>query len=287
MSYITPASVMSNILMYRKQVPNQAFLLVEGESDIGFYKNIINKKTCRIVSLSGKEKVEKALRILNAHQVKGVIAVIDKDYDALLGCLEEEDNLYHTDTHDVETMILKTGAFERFVNEFGNDDKIGHFENVKGCTVLEELLAIANKVGTLRFLNMKCKWGVGFRNVELNRCLTDQLELDETVLIDALLYHDDKKYLRQEITETLEQELNKGHDPWEMSRGHDLTQLIAIFFTRRSSMALGNTRAFGMNGRDVESAIRLAYREEDFETTLLYAGMMQWQEANKQWIVLE
>lgn len=286
MSYITPASVMSNICMYRKKEPDRAFLLVEGDSDIGFYKNIIHKKTCRIISLSGKEKVEKAIRILNEQQIEGVMAVTDRDYDELLGQLVEEPNLYTTDTHDMETMILKTGAFERFVNEFGDDDRIEAFEREKERTVLEEILDIASRIGTLRFLNMKRKWGAAFRGVELNRYMTDSLELLTEEFLDTLLYNEEKRSMRLEIEEELETELAKGHDPWQVSRGHDMTQLIAIFFSRKCRMTVGNARANGLNGRDVELAIRLAYRREDFQKSNLYKQMEQWQREHQMWIVL-
>ncbi len=286
MSYITPASVMSNIRMYRKREPERAFLLVEGDSDIGFYKNVIQKKSCRIISLSGKEKVEKAIRILNEQQVEGVIAVTDRDYDELLEQMVCEPNLYSTDTHDVETMILKSGAFDRFVNEFGDDDRVEAFERKKEKGILEEILDISSRIGTLRFLNIKCKWGMAFRGAELGRCMTESLEFSTEAFLDTLLWQEEKRQMRREIKRDLEKELARGHDPWQVSRGHDMTQLISFFFSGKFAVSVGNARARGLSAKDVESALRLAYREEDFQQSALYQQMRQWQEANPVWIVL-
>ncbi len=287
MSYITPTSIVSNIRMYRTKEKNKSFLLVEGESDVGFYKNLIDKKQCKIISLSGKEKLEKAIYILNTQNVQGVVAVIDRDYDEFLGQQIEEENLYCTDTHDVETMILKTGAYERFVNEFGNDTKIEYFETERGNSVLEEVLNMANWIGTLRFLNMRCKWGISLKNIKLSQCITDTMELQKEQVIDCTLPTEEKKELRAEIVETLERELKKGHDPWKVSRGHDMASIIGIFFAGYKQISVGNERAKRIDGKDVESAIRLAYREEDFEKTVLYADIKKWQDNNPTWIVLK
>ena len=110
---------------------------------------------------------------------------------------------------------------------------------------------MANWVGTYRFLNMKCKWGVAFKSLDLANYMTSKMELKTLEIVDSTLYNEEKKALRQEILRTLERELEKGHDPGQVSRGHDMTRLIAIVFSRRSPMAVGNARTNGLSGKDV------------------------------------
>ena len=96
-------------------------LIVEGRIDNFFYTRIVNEKV-EIISV-GKSirpkpsNVRKAIIGLmeelrnNPNQFKHILplAVVDSDYD---NSDPDESNLVHTDTNDLETLLLSTGAFD-------------------------------------------------------------------------------------------------------------------------------------------------------------------------------
>ena len=65
-----------------------------------------------------------------------IIGIVDRDFDLLLNNNQSIENLFKTDTHDLETMSIRDGAFERLNNEYGDDEKIEIFANRNKESVL-------------------------------------------------------------------------------------------------------------------------------------------------------
>ncbi|MDC0833894.1 putative cytoplasmic protein [Geitlerinema sp. FC II] len=110
----------ANQIRLRRSTYNGTFLLVEGSSDKTFYSRFVDRSVCELVSVSGKPSskvlVIEALRILESDSnFLGVIAIVDADFDRLSNCIYDSPNLLYTDTHDLETMLIKSPAFEKFI----------------------------------------------------------------------------------------------------------------------------------------------------------------------------
>jgi cellulose biosynthesis protein BcsQ len=148
-----PNVVRNNIHFSRKKNKSKVFVLVEGTGDVGFYKNIIDKNNVQIIPMGDEKKKESAkdsviqtIEFLNHNRVQGVVAIVDTDYDAIAGKIQEIENLIYTDDHDIETMILKTDAYEKFENEYIIVFSINRKENTQNVFQKTESMYRARSV---------------------------------------------------------------------------------------------------------------------------------------------
>ena len=65
--------------------------------------------------------------MLERDEVSGVIAIVDANFMDFKGGRRASPNLFVTDTHDLETMILNSPALEKILIEFGSAMKIDRF----------------------------------------------------------------------------------------------------------------------------------------------------------------
>src|SRR5690349_14378530 len=90
-------------------------VLVEGSYDKKLYKLIANHSSCVFVTSDGKQNAIEALTLLLKQSPKGVIAIIDDDYDSLQGKSIDDENIIVSDTHDIETMIFASPALTKYL----------------------------------------------------------------------------------------------------------------------------------------------------------------------------
>ena len=107
---ITAHDIANDIRMTRGQY-SVSFVIVEGEiSDLKFYSNLIDKDECQIVPAHNKDNALGALEMLERDEVSGVIAIVDANFMDFKVGRRASPNLFVTDTHDLETMILNSPA---------------------------------------------------------------------------------------------------------------------------------------------------------------------------------
>ena len=133
--YISAYHTANAIRQIRGPLFSGTFLIVEGESDRNGYKHLIDTESCRIIPAHGKENALDALDILEEDDFPGVLAVVDADFWRLEGIKPSSPNLFITDTHDLETMILKSPALGKLLTEFGSDSKIEELTQQSGKSV--------------------------------------------------------------------------------------------------------------------------------------------------------
>ena len=69
---------------------------------------------------SSKQCAIEILEILEKSNFQRVLAIVDADFDRLENLANKRPNLLPTDTHDLETMLIKSPALEKVVAEFGS-----------------------------------------------------------------------------------------------------------------------------------------------------------------------
>jgi Protein of unknown function (DUF4435) len=110
MKDIINANYKANEIKMLRSTFSGTFLLVEGNSDDTFYKNFVDRSTCRLRVTGGKQRAIDILQILNnetspnGSKFAGILAIIDADFDRLEPSPHQSPNLLRTDTHDLETM---------------------------------------------------------------------------------------------------------------------------------------------------------------------------------------
>lgn len=80
---------------------------------------------------------------------------MDADFWRLEGKQPASPNLFTTDTHDLETMILESKALEKLLTEYGSVTKIRKFTEKAGKDIRQALLDICAPIGYLRWNSQK------------------------------------------------------------------------------------------------------------------------------------
>lgn len=285
---LTPDVILTNIHMTRKKTKNKAFVLVEGTTDTVFYKGIICNENVQIIPARSKSTVIKTIRKANALKIKGILAIVDSDYDIILDSIVEDDNIVYTDTHDIETLILQTDAFDRFINEFGDDDKILQYEQKKGEKILNIVLEYGGTIGKLRLLSVKEGYNLCFNSIRIEEYFDSNLEFNFTKYFKQVIYVSKKLNIKEEILDKYSK-LGNNYDIWQLCRGHDLSEIISVLFSGDgNSVMLGNSRATHIGIDRVEQSLRFAYYAPiHFISTKMYKAILEWQSKNSGFILIK
>ena len=273
-----PAELATWIMMGNNQKAKSA-LIVEGESDTSFFLFLADMNSCRLFVAKGKDNVLATVQIIRKAQYPGVSAIVDADFWNLEGKLPSLTDVYVTDTHDLETMMLRTAAYQKVLLrhdfcpvgavEIGMDQ----FQ-LRAAELMTDMLAVALRIGYLRWVSIRNGLRIRFSEISLRRCLDlGSFRLDDERLETEILRSSDASagswgQIRAEA-DRLEDE---GHDPWQVCRGHDLTEMLALRLSR--------SRPNPLTRRDIEKDLSAAYGSADFRETLLFQQLRAWETRN-------
>ncbi len=276
--FLTPADLANEIRMARSSYDG-AFLIVEGSTDALFYRRAVESEKCRLIVAHNRENALQILMILESDNFTGALAIVDADFDLLEGQVFASSNIFLTDTHDLETMMLKSQALEKVLLEMGSETKLGEFITRRGKELREALLEEGLHLGYLRWVSLRHGYALKFEGLNY-RAFTDfnALTVSQSGIVKAVKNHSQKPQISdQELLQQIEAIRDEAHDKWLVCCGHDLIAILSI----------GLHKAFGSrNWKEVEPEIlerslRLAYESAWFWNTQLYASVRKWEEINR------
>jgi hypothetical protein len=251
--------------------------LVEAKSDEKFYRKFIVSKAMFFIG-NGFENVEKAIQAVNKYKIQGVLGIIDADFKRIEKMVISE-NLYLTDFHDKEMMLLNSRAWQEVLNHFADNSvsletgfsRLQTFEKNANKTVLEVLLNIAESIANIRLLNERETCGLKFRTQKGKSF--DYIKYD--TFIDKITLKINKKELRKAVENksqkpnffnpTIQTQLqnieNETHDLRELCNGHDVINIFLFALEK----AIANHGSSGKVAAErIEENLMVAYRFEDF-----------------------
>jgi len=275
--------IANEIRMSRGQQAGVAFLVVEGPSDKRFFERFIDKEKCKIIVAEGRENALDAFRRLETPRFEGALVIVDADFDVLEGRLPLPVGLLFTDTHDLETMIFASPAFEKFLAEVAQENKVETFREERG-ELRDSLLACGRPLGYLLWLSRIEKLSLRFEDLDFGKFIDDQkLTLDHADMRKAVANHSQRQDLAgSKLVPLLEALVDETHDAWHVCCGHHLTEILALAL--RKAWASNNANA--LNAERIEQMLRLAYEEVHFTATELYAAIQTWESLHRPFIVL-
>lgn len=155
-----------------RSVHKGTIIIVEGGSDVSAYFNFIEQKECKLIPAYGKDNAINALKLLEKEKFKGVLAITDADLLHLEGIAPDSSNLFFTDTHDLETMILRTDILDKFIFEFVDADKVKKFDKPIRIKLIENSLVL----GYFRWINSAFKedLNLDFRDLPFGRFIDQE-----------------------------------------------------------------------------------------------------------------
>jgi 5S rRNA maturation endonuclease (ribonuclease M5) len=267
---ITPDRIANSIRLLRSDHEG-VFLIVEGHSDKLIYERLVNKQEVRITIASGKNNAIKALSILEKENFCRVFAVIDADFSRIEQQIPDSNNLFLTDEHDLEMMLIKSAAFDKLLKERGSEEKIAAFSK----DIRETLLKLGQEIGKLRLLSLRNELNLKFEGLNFSKFIDKKnLSIDIDKLIISIKNHSQKLSLdEQQIKQDLSVISDENHDPWQLCCGHDFIGILAIALCK----VLGTWNANDVKTEVLERELRLAYELSYFYQTQIYQLMVNWQ----------
>ena len=256
---------------------------VEGDNDISFIRWFTDQKVT-INQNNGKEAALAAVAIAIRANRKGIVAIVDSDFDNILK-IGPDQNVFRTDTHDIETMILKEGLFRASEDLFRDENKSNNFTY---DDIWNSILNIGKKIGKLRLISAEKDLGLDFKEAEQPLVREDIITLNNgKIVFDfykyihyCVPYSSGHNRVVREI-ENIEKKDNREFDTWQICRGHDLSLLISIFYSKKMFGRRNITR------EEVETLLQSVYRvSRKIKKTNLYQDIKEWQTENCEWKIL-
>ena len=137
------AVVIANEIRLRRSQHRGTFVIVEGRDDRLFYERFFDLQQCKFIVADGKAKVCEVIRILDADSFRGVLGIVDADFDLLEEIPVSSLNVIQGDCHDLEATLVRSPALDRVLREFGSEDKIQRFVANAGRDIRHVLLTAA------------------------------------------------------------------------------------------------------------------------------------------------
>ena len=266
-------------------------ILVEGETDVKLYRKLSCRELGKIKVTFGKKKMRDIYEILNERGFSRVIGIRDADFIRLKDDNKFDSgyplNIFLTDNHDSEGMILQSQAFDDFLLEVSKEETLKHFENKYGCA-REYLYYLSFPLACLRFANKKFNLGLAFKpanpegnTIKFKKFICDKklIYLGHDKLVNTVMEYSKNRGSdianRDEILVKLRSVISLQLPIYELANGHDLAEIL--FIICKKGLKSSNESLKGASS--VESMLRLSYSKEYFYLTDLFKQLLIWQKS--------
>ena len=247
------------------------FVLLEGDDDCKIFKRLLASH-CKVETFSGGvEKLQECLQILvNDSSFRGlIIGIRDADFLHLAGKTSGLPELFLTDFHDLEMMMLaEDECFEAILAEFSNSQN--------DLLVRENLLESLRFVSYLRWWNDQNKAELTFKEFKFGDIFDpSHLRID----VERYLYK-----LVERSANAIEKDINvlkvaanslvnKDNNIFQLCNGHDFMDILSLYFNAKGTQK-------GVTPKRLNSHFRTAYSKPAFYKTKLYANLQKWASEN-------
>jgi hypothetical protein len=255
------------------------------------FHNLVDCQRCRLVIAHSKHNATEGISLLDRRGLKGALAVVDADYCVLEGIHPDSPNLFLTDTHDLETMLLRSPALERVIVEYLPGDEMEHAEDIAEA-VRERLLKVGVPIGYLRWISFRENAGLNLKSLQAEEFVDfKELKVDTDRLIEIVKAATKGVTLSAaELHRKVIVLQKKDADPWHIVQGHDLIELMEIILPLVVKKVLGSKiskliRRKSLNEK-LDEDLRLAYQPSFFVMTRLYVSIREWESNSHPYKVL-
>lgn len=269
----SPADLVHEMNLEMAKSPRLLFVVLEGSDDLKYWKSRLRRDDCRCIIALGKANVTGALT--HAHRKPPALGIIDADYDHLDG-IACPDAVCRTDAHDLEALMVHSGALPRLLYDKGSADKIDGFERDHG-PVLERLVSMGTELARLRRANHQQRWALKFKKnggkdrINYGKFVDKKSwTLDREKMVGHLQDYNSRRDLPAAEMLAAMARITSPSDPWHWLNGHDLAAILAIGL----SSVLGTENCATAA---VEEALRLAHDRAELEKTSLCQAIRGWE----------
>ncbi len=280
--YILPVRIANAIMMDSSF--NGYAIIVEGMKDSKLLNKYINKKSIVVKDAFGYRNVLEVMKILTSRNYEKRIGIVDSDFSQILNTTCDYPDIFYTDFHDIEVMLMSTRALENTVSMCCADDKIRNFEKGSEDLIRRRVFELATEVGYLKLANRIYNLGLAFKPKKLDgNTIKYKNFIDESrfvftncqamvkTIINYSVGKSDKIESEEYIIESYHKLRSEPYDLFHLVNGHDLTNILYLFIKK----TLKSNHPAVHDSNTLEDFLILAYDYEDFKRTNLYKSINQ------------
>ena len=263
------------------------YVLVEGDNDWVLFKKFFLSTNSEIVIAHGKDRVKDACDILiNRGFGELAIGIIDSDFNNLTNIDDQREQIFYTDTHDLETMIFNSDAFDHVINLRCIQDRLKLLVKNESKNLKEILLERTSSLGYLKLANHINKWGLLFKPQDKNK---PELKIEDFIIKDNLKFKDVETMVKtvfnfsrgkvpiivdQDIVIRTVKELSQNSlDLLQLCNGHDMACVFALALKK----VVANMNSNAISASQIENDLILAYESRHFSSTKLYKSLKNYE----------
>jgi len=218
---------------------------------------------------------------LRLRGISGALAVIDADYDRLLGTVIQDPDIVATETHDMEMTLFRSSALDHLLGELGDANRIRSVGSTHHNGVRGVILDAAEYLGAARLISRKHSWSVQFDGISYERFIdVKTLKVDAESMLRELRGRQaracDGRSMTESAGELFTVERNSGHSLWDLCNGHDVVQILSISLRR----LIGTRRVSEVPPGRLELELRLAFDPDEFRASVLHSAFLAWEARN-------
>lgn len=252
---------------------HKTVVLVEGDDDVKVYKPMFDGRKVDFSVAGSCALIPQTIRLVCSDDMlrSKVIGIKDADFDHLMDiCYDDIPNLFLTDTHDAETLMLTDSVMKRICYET---------MSCENSCLLSDALNALEYYSYIRYYNAKVilsypdKDGLLFDGFKLHKVYDGENVPTLHDWYERVRFHGNN-HLKDSFPEEAEVDAfvreNRTDDWLNLTRGHDLIYVIMkrIHALCPLSQRYGETH--------IASFMRVAYSLDEFRATELYRSIDSW-----------
>jgi hypothetical protein len=265
----TPGELIAEVKMERAGYFKGALLVVEALSDKKVWTALVRPQACRVLLSFSKSCALKALQLLGSlDEAFGMLVVLDDDFDALLGRRLVNDNAIYTDAHDLESVLIRSGALDRVIAEFVDSELLVTWESREQSHIRERILQNAKPVGNVRLVAQRDRWDVSFASLSCFSLYDESIGAVNITRLAEFITRQNPAISPSYVSDIAV--LQFSHDLWHLCHGSDLLTILCILLKDQ----------FGVRHIGPESLfshLRVGFSKFDFEQTQMFKDVTAWE----------
>lgn len=277
-----PVNIFNNIKMGLNHQQAKNYVCVEGSTDLNLFRNFINTSKFTIKPVNGKKNLIDVMNLVfldpDFLSLKDkIFGIADADFDHInnLFISRFSKNIYITDFHDIEIMMIESQSLDSLICEFTSQDNIDINDNFVQAT-RDIIYGSINQVGLLRYINDINQFNLNFSAIKIQNYATlnvinniENISIDIDRLINDLCikstnYNGNSNSIKQLLVSFQNQNFNK----LQLLSGHDFTQMLAFYFNSSNSFSNKN-----YNQDSIESMLRIGFHKSIFQPFRIFSHL--------------
>lgn len=246
------------------------FVLLEGDSDIRLFRKLFNLQNCKVETIpGGKFKLEECIeKLINTYPL--MIGIRDADFVHLSNQAYTKPNLFLTDFHDMEMMLIsKDEVFSTLMFEYT------FIKQEKHTSVRDEIILYIEQISYLKWLNENEKLELLFESGFQDLVIFLNQPFNFKEYFKRILSKSSKAKIT-DINQIL-QKINVlkaiSPDPFQICNGHDFMKVFCQYVKQK-----GDGRIIGDD--NICTSFRISFTLSHYKKTKLFNQTESWANSN-------